>query len=382
MYLLRHFSRILAGIVFLFSGVVKAVDPLGTAYKFGDYFIAMGIPWMIQFSLVLAFLMIAAEFIIGWLLLFNVKTQINAWFVLGFMVLFTPVTLWLAITNAVDDCGCFGDFIHLSNWETFYKNLVILLFVLIMFFYRDRFKSFGGGLRQLTIGLAGTLLVTWIMVDAYRNLPRFDFRPFHKGANLAEDMLPVPEIAEILLVYKHGETGEELKFTTQNLPYQDTVLWPLIKDNFVRQEKGTVYQEFRPAKTDFIILGPDGEDLSEEILKQQGFSFLILMYDIDKVRDRTFQKFLPLIAQAEERDIPVRVITGSRYEEVEAYLGRMGAPLPHYSSDVTKIKTVIRSNPGLMLLHNGFIIDKWHHNNVPDLENYNLTAPIDAFLER
>jgi len=380
MYLIRHFSRVFVGLVFIFSGVVKAIDPLGTAYKFNDYFIAMNISWMISFSLVLAFLMIAAEFVIGWLLLMNIRTRINAWFVLGFMVLFTPVTLWLAITNAVDDCGCFGDFIHMSNWQTFYKNILILVFTLILFFTRDRFVNKAAFLRQLGVGMLGVILVSVTMADAYRNLPRFDFRPFYRGANIAEDMLPVPEIAEILLVYKNSSTGDEMKFTTQKLPYQDTVLWPLIKDNFLRQERGEVFQAFRPAKTDFALLGPDGSDHSAEIIRQEGFSFLVIMYDIEKVTEKSYRRIVRLAEQADAIDIPVKVITGSGYDEVESFLGTMGTPLPHYSSDVTKLKTVIRANPGVVLLRNGYIIDKWHFRNVPDLDSYRLCAPFKAFL--
>jgi uncharacterized membrane protein YphA (DoxX/SURF4 family) len=382
MSILRNFSRLLAAFVFLFSGIVKAVDPLGTAYKFGDYLIALNLSFLLDYALFFAFLMIAAEFVIGWLLLFNVKTRINAWFVLAFMLLFTPVTLWLAVTNAVDDCGCFGDFLKMTNWETFYKNVVILLFVLILFFTRKSFKNNAHALRQFLLGTTGVLLVTLIMADAYRNLPRFDFRPFHKGANIANDMLPVPEIAEVLLVYKNSETGQEMKFLTQDLPYQDTVLWPLIKDNFLRQEKGEVFQEFQEAKTDFPIMGPDGSDAAAQVIREEDFTFLIIIYDLDKVTPKKYHKLIALYQQALNRNIPVKAITGASYEDANAFLEEMETPMPHYSSDITKLKTVVRSNPGLLLIRNGYVIDKWHHRNVPDLDEYELTAPLDAFISK
>lgn len=379
MNILRNFSRIFAGLVFIFSGFVKGIDPLGTAYKFGDYFLAMKLEWLSGAAVVLAFLMIAAEFIIGWLLLFNIKTRINAWFVLLFMLLFTPLTLWLAISNKVTDCGCFGDFLVMTNWETFYKNLVIMVFVLILFLTRDRFKNKMASFRQFLLGLVGVVMIMVTMTDAYRHEPRFDFRPFHRGAHISENMLPTPEISEITLVYKNSKTGEEMSFTPQNLPYQDTVLWPLLRDNYVRREV-KVIQEFKPAAAAFEILGPDGQDHSTDIIGFKDFQFIIIMNDVSKASKKGFKRLLPLVKQAEERNIRVIAITGSLYEEVEKFLGEMEAPIEHYSSDVIKLKTVIRANPGLVLMRNGYIIDKWHHNDIPDLDKLWLCSPVGAFL--
>jgi len=379
MNLLRNFSRIFAGLVFIFSGIVKGIDPLGTAYKFGDYFLAMRLEWLSGAALLLAFLMIAAEFIIGWLLVFNIKTKINAWFVLLFMLLFTPLTLWLAISNKVDDCGCFGDFLVMTNWETFYKNLVILAFVLILFFTRAQFKNRLGSIKQLLVGVIGILVIAFTMYDAYQHLPRFDFRPFYRGAHISENMLPTPEISEITLVYKNSQTGEEMAFTPQNLPYQDSVLWPLLKDNYVRREV-KVIQEFKPAAAAFEILGPDGQDHASDIIGSKDFQFIIIMNDIGKASKKGFARLIPLIKQAEERNIRVIAITGSMYDEVEAFLGEMGTPIEHYSADVIKLKTVIRANPGLLLMKNGYILDKWHHNDIPDLGELKVCAPVEAFL--
>jgi hypothetical protein len=323
--------------------------------------------------------MIAAEFIIGWLLVFNIKTKINAWFVLLFMLLFTPLTLWLAISNKVDDCGCFGDFLVMTNWETFYKNLVILAFVLILFFTRAQFKNRLGSIKQLLVGVIGILVIAFTMYDAYQHLPRFDFRPFYRGAHISENMLPTPEISEITLVYKNSQTGEEMAFTPQNLPYQDSVLWPLLKDNYVRREV-KVIQEFKPAAAAFEILGPDGQDHASDIIGSKDFQFIIIMNDIGKASKKGFARLIPFIKQAEERNIRVIAITGSMYDEVEAFLGEMGTPIEHYSADVIKLKTVIRANPGLLLMKNGYILDKWHHNDIPDLGKLKVCAPVGAFL--
>lgn len=379
MKLIRNICRILTGLIFIFSGIVKGIDPLGTAFKFGDYFLAMNLTWMSDFALALAILMIAAEFVIGWLLLFNIKTYINAWFVLLFMLLFTPLTLWLAISNKVHDCGCFGDFLVMSNWETFYKNIFILAIVIILFATRNRFRNTLSGWKQLFIAIVGVLIIGFTMYDAYNHLPRFDFRPFYKGAHISENMLPTPEIADINLVYKHIVTGEELSYTPQNLPYQDSVLWPNLE--FVRQEKNVI-QEFREAVAAFEILGQDGKDYSEEIIGSKDFVFVIIMNDIRKANRKAFTKINKLIEQASERNIRVIGITGSLYTEVDEFLIEVNAPVEHYSSDVIKLKTVIRSNPGLLLLKNGYIVDKWHFNDTPDLDTYKLKGPFDAFVNK
>ncbi len=378
MKIIRNFSRILTGLVFIFSGFVKGVDPMGTTYKFGDYFLAMNLEWMMDGALVLAFLLIAAEFIIGWMLLFNIWTKVNAWFVLFFMLLFTPLTLWLAVSNKVDDCGCFGDFIVMTNWETFWKNVVIMVFVLILFLTRKKFINNTKVWKQAVITVLGIIIIGSTMQYAYNHLAIFDFRPFYKGAHISENMLPVPEKAEITLVYKHQLTGEEMSFSPQTLPYQDSSIWPFIKDGFVRQEK-KIIQEFQEAKAAFEILGSDGMDHSSKIIGSKDFIFVLIMQDIRYANRKSFKKIIPLIEEAAKRNIQSIAITSSPHDEAESFLQEIGVRIPHYSADIIKLKTVIRSNPGLLLLKNGYIIDKWHYNDIPDIQTLKVEGVLDAF---
>lgn len=377
MNFIRNFSRILTGLVFIFSGFVKSVDPLGTAYKFEDYFLALHLEWLMSLSVVLAFLLIAAEFVIGWMLFFNIRTKINAWFVLGFMLLFTPLTLWLAITNKVTDCGCFGDFLVMTNFQTFLKNAVILVFVIILFAMRKSFVNKMAAWKQVLISLAGVVIVAFMMHTGYNHEPYFDFRPFYKGAHISENMLPTPEIAEVTLVFQHLETGEEMEYTTKTLPYTDSVLYPKLK--FLRQEK-KVIQPFQEAKTAFEILGPDGADMASEIIGSKDFLFVLVMQDVATASKNAFKKIVPLVQEAQRRKIGVVAITGSSYPEAEKFLAGKGIPLPHYSSDIIKLKTVVRANPGLLLLKNGYIIDKWHHHDIPNFKDLNIEGPLDAFV--
>jgi hypothetical protein len=223
------------------------------------------------------------------------------------------------------------------------------------------------------LGIAG---IAYTQFYAYNHLAIFDFRPFYKGAHIAENMLPVPEIAEITLVYKHRLTGEEMAYTPKTLPYQDSTLWPHLE--FVRQEK-KVIQPFQEAKAAFEIMGPEGKDHSPDIIGNKDFIFVLIMQDVNKANKKSFKKIVPLIEEANRRNIQVIAITGSMYDEVEAFLGEMGAPIPHYSADIIKLKTVIRANPGLLLLKNGHIIDKWHFNDIPDLKTLKIEGAFDAF---
>jgi uncharacterized membrane protein YphA (DoxX/SURF4 family) len=376
MKFLRNLARILTGLVFIFSGFVKGVDPMGTAYKFEDYFIALNLTWMMGATVFLAILLIAAEFIIGWLLLFNIRTKLNAWFVLGFMLLFTPVTLWLAITNKVTDCGCFGDFLVMTNMQTFLKNLVILVVVIYLFAVRRKFRNPMAGWLQVLVGLIGVTIIVITMNSGYNHEPCYDFRPFYKGANLSDNLLPTPEIAEINLIYKHADTGEELSYTPKTLPFRDSLLWP--KLTFVRQEK-KVLQPFAEAKAAFEMFGADHKDYSHEIIGSKDFLFILIMQEVSRANSSSFKQIIPLIEEAGKRNIRVIAITGSPRQEVDAFMQKKGISLEHYTADVTKLKTVVRANPGLLLLKNGYVIGKWHYHDIPDLKTLELEAPMEAF---
>lgn len=373
---IRNFSRVFTGLVFIFSGFVKGVDPMGTAYKFDDYFIAMNIPWMSGMSVALAIIMIAAEFILGWFLLFNFRTKLSAWFVLGFMLLFTPLTLWLAITNKVHDCGCFGDFLVMTNTQTFVKNLVLLVFVIILFATRKVFRNAMAGWKQIALALLGVVIIFYLMHTGYNHEPRLDFRPFKVGANLSENMLPTPEIAEVNLIYQHTETGEELSYTTKTLPFNDSILFPKLK--FLRQEK-KIIQEFKPAAASFEMFGTDGHDFSAEIIGYKDFILVLFIQDIEKANKKAFEKIALLQEEAAKRNIRMVAVSGSAYDPVEKFLQEAGTPMDHYSADVIKIKTVVRANPGLLLLKNGHVLGKWHYNDFPELKTLNVCGSVDAF---
>ena len=233
------FSRIILGAVFIFSGFVKGVDPMGSAFKFSDYFLAFGMESLEPASLPLAFILSAAEFLIGISLFFNLKMRLGAWGILIFMTFFTPLTLILALTNPVTDCGCFGDAIVMTNWQTFIKNIILLPFVLIVFFMRKRQTvHFPDGYAWLGIILfaSGFLAMEWYV---YQHLPFMDFRPYSVGTNIPEKM-SIPEGAEqdvYRTVLHYEKNGEVREFNEENFPWQDTT-WTFVDSEHVLVNKG------------------------------------------------------------------------------------------------------------------------------------------------
>ncbi|HOH84458.1 MAG TPA: DoxX family protein, partial [Bacteroidales bacterium] len=268
-----HFARIVLGLVFIFSGFVKAVDPLGSMYKFDDYFMAFGMDWLMPASLIMGFFLFCSEFIIGFCFLFNVKMKFFSWIMILYMTFFTILTIILAVKNPVSECGCFGDAIILTNWETFYKNVGLLIFALIVFWGRNIIKNRFPNVTQYGIMFIGFAIILWISVYCYRHLPLMDFMPWKVGNRISEKVVDTPEIADINLVYKHKETGEIKKWTSKTLPYKDTAYFKQFE--FVDQEK-TVIQEFKPAPIhDFMVDDVNKVNHNADIIGNPNYQFLL-----------------------------------------------------------------------------------------------------------
>src|SRR5690554_3670886 len=178
MKVVKHFSRIVVGIIFIFSGFVKGIDPWGSAYKFTDYFNAMHMEWLIWAALPLGILLAFAEFAIGVALLFNAFLRFFSWLALLFMIFFTGLTLWIAIENPVTDCGCFGDALVISNWETFYKNVVLIVLTVVVFIYRNNMKGLPGKKTGFVLSFLMVAVYAGIVIHSFNYLPVFVFRPF------------------------------------------------------------------------------------------------------------------------------------------------------------------------------------------------------------
>jgi hypothetical protein len=367
MKILRFASRIIIGLVFVFSGVVKAIDPLGTAYKFHDYFQAFNIGFLNSLSLLLAILLFTAEFISGFSIITGLKFKAGMWGAIILMAIFTPVTFILALTNPVSDCGCFGDAVHLTNWQTFGKNIVLDIFLFILYFYpgngRDRSLQHGN-IRNKKIEwpviVTATALIILFSVVNLRYLPLIDFLPYKKGVRIADKMI-IPEGVQVD-VYKttfiYEKNGIRKVFSLNDYPANDST-WKFIDQKSVLVKKGYV-----PPIHDFQITSQNGENLTNDILSEKGYSVLMISKKLSAAGRKPLTAGFELGKYCLTKGLNFYVITSSGQDEVKAYENGLN----FCSADETTLKTMVRANPGYILLHDGIIIGKWSWANVPARE--------------
>jgi hypothetical protein len=358
MKILRIVSRIIIGLVFVFSGVVKAIDPLGTAYKFHDYFHAFNLGFLNSLCLPLAILLFTAEFISGFSVLTGLRFKTGIWGTLILMAIFTPVTFILALTNPVSDCGCFGDAIHLTNWQTFGKNIILVLFLFILYKERDHFKKIQN--RKVEWPIISVVIVLFILFSLVnlRYLPAIDFLPYKKGVKIASKMV-VPEgvpVDKYKTTFIYEKNGVKKEFSLNNYPSNDSS-WKFLDQKSVLIKKGYV-----PPIHDFQITDQIGDNLTNEILSDKGYSVLLISKKLAEADGKYLKAGFGLGKYCIAKGISFYVISSSGKDEVKGYENG----LTFCSADETTLKTMVRSNPGYILLKDGIIIGKWSWANVPD----------------
>ncbi len=360
-------ARIVFGIVFIFSGFVKAIDPLGSAYKFQDYFLAFGTEWLLFAALPMALLLSTLEFIIGVGVLFGIKMRWSAWGGLLFMAFFTPLTLYIAITDPVPDCGCFGDAIIISNWDTFYKNIFILAAAIVVFIYRDKIRPPWSKITDNTLAVIVTVAVLWLSFYCLRNLPIIDFRPWKVGNDVKELVMPTEEIAYIYLIFENQETGEIREYPATDYPWDDPEWASVWKFKDQRRE---VIQPFLEAEIEnFYIEDAFGDDVTDFFMTEPDYLFMVVAYDLNRTNTKAFERRInPLAREAEKLGYTFIVLTGSTHDTAEEFRHAHQTPYPFYLSDEVELKTIIRSNPGLVLMKEGVVKGKWAHRNIPTME--------------
>ena len=280
-------ARILLGATFIYSGFVKGIDPWGSTYKFTDYFTAFDMLWMQPAAFVLAVLQNAVEFVIGVALVLGLRMRETAWGVLLFMGFYTPLTLILALTNPVTDCGCFGDALILTNWQTFYKNLIFTALTVIVFIYRKKYIPAYSPVGEWIWVTMIAAVVLGITLHCHRHLPWIDFRPYRIGADVAQGMT-VPEGAPTdeyySTVFLEDKNGVIKEFPVNDYPWDDTTLvWKETKHILVK--KG-----YTPPIHDFSIITGEGDDITDEVLSDEAFTFLLVAHRLNKSNRQALDK--------------------------------------------------------------------------------------------
>ncbi len=367
--LLKQISRILFGLVFIFSGFVKGIDPWGSTYKFTDYFNAMGLESLVWSAFALGILLSFAEFAIGVAFLFDWKMRFFSWLGLLFMVFFTPLTLWIALKNPVTDCGCFGDALVISNWATFYKNIVLIALVIFVFVNRNWFAGKVRTWVPLMLSLVAFAVYFGIVYYSYNHLPVFDFRPYKVGVNIPEAMShpedAQQEIYENIFYYKNKNTGEVEKFSEDNYPWKDTVNWV-----YESMDSKLVQEGYIPPIHDFIIETPDGENIIDFFLYDENYVFMLVAYDLYKSSTKEQDNINELANWALSEGKSFICLTSTLPDESAEFAAENNAPYEFFNCDEITLKTMIRSNPGLILIKDGTILGKWHYNDIPTVEEF------------
>ena len=366
-----NLGRLIMAITFIFSGYVKAIDPLGTQYKIADYLQALHLngffpDWA---TLIVSVALSTLELSIGIFLLFAIRRRQVTKICLFVMTVMTLVTIWIFISNPVKDCGCFGDAIKLTNGQTLGKNIILLAIAILLWRTPLRMVRFISKSTQWIVInytiLFAVALSTWSLWD----LPAFDFRPYHIGANIEKGMeIPAgakqPKFETTFILEKDGQQKE---FTLDNYP--DST-WKFIDSKTVQTEEGYI-----PPIHDFSIEDrKTGEDKTQEVLGNKGYTFLLISPSLAKADDSNFGDIDQIYEYAQDHGYTFLCLTASAKKDIQKWQDITGAEYPFYTTDATTLKTMIRSNPGLLLLKGGTIIQKWSHNSLPTAQL--LAAPL------
>ena len=363
--------RFVLAATFIFSGYVKAIDPLGTLYKLKDYAAAMSLNGLLpDWALVgVAIALGALEFALGVFMLFAVRRHVVSRITLAFMTAMTVLTLWIFVADPVKDCGCFGDALKLTNGETLLKNIVLIACAALVAWRPADMARFISRSNQWIVRYYTVAYIVITSIYCLYTLPIFDFRPYHVGMNIKQGMeIPEgaeqPEFESTFLLRKNGETRE---FTLDNYP--DST-WEYVDTRTVQTKKG-----YEPPIHDFALTSCDtGEDITEQVLTKKGYTFLLVSPRLAVADDSNFGDIDQIYEYAEENGADFYCVTASANDEIERWRDLTGAEYQFCNADETTLKTMIRSNPGLMLLKDGTIIGKWSHNALPQTDD--LTAPL------
>lgn len=366
--LLTNTCRVLIAILFMVSGFVKAVDPMGFFYKLKEYAAAFDVTlfsdaWLLFFALVI----IGVEFIAGFLLLIGVYRKPVAVLTFIAMLFYTPFTLYLMLENPVTDCGCFGDAMQLTNQETFVKNLFLMIMAGIVCFNTALYRRCISG-KSRWIAVLFILFYT-VLIESMSlwHLPVIDFRPFAIGTNLREAMIDVPAQYETVAVYE--KDGRKQEFSTENLPGAD---W-----NYIGSRSRLVVPARAAMVTDFALIDLATDyDATEDILADTGYVAILVMESLENADESRVDKINDIYDYSKNHGLSFYAATSSAEEAVALWNKRTGAEYPLYWADNDMLKTMVRANPGLLLLKDGVIVEKWRIDDVPSVDTMSSASSL------
>lgn len=367
-----NICRFVLAVVFIFSGFVKAIDPFGSFYKIQDYLTAFNlISWFPGYwPLLFAVLLAAIEFCAGIYLFLGIRRKISSTLAFLLMLVMTPLTFYLALADPVSDCGCFGDALVLTNWQTFGKNVVLLVAAVTVFRQWREITRFITLKMEWIFSMYTILFVFALSAYCLRNLPLLDFRPYKIGTNIKAGM-EIPEGAKLSVLettFVMEKDGKRKEFTLDNYP--DST-WTFVETRTIVKEKG-----YEPPIHDFAMQSlTSGTDITDSVLTSRGYTFLLVAHRIEEADDSNIDLINEIYDYSVEHGYGFYALTSSPEDAIALWCDRTGAEYPFCQMDDITLKTIIRSNPGLLLIKDGTILNKWSDSQLPD--EYVLTDSLD-----
>ncbi len=355
--IIDHFSRIFVGGLFIFSGLIKLNDPVGTQIKMEEYFtvfadsFASFFSWFIPAALPISMFLSVLEIVIGVAVLIQYRMKVTSVILLALLLFFTALTFFSAYTGKVTDCGCFGDAIPLTPWQSFYKDVILLVFVMHLFWHRRRLAPLVEMKLSRVLLIATTVISIFVGYYAIAHLPFIDFRPYKVLNSIPQEMIPEEEPIVVYSFIKDGESVESTEFLLPADGYEYDTSWV----SNIKESTAKI--------TDYQVLGVDGDDYTQESFA--GKKVFLIFYNVHKSQTSAMQDITAMV-DALPSDVQVMAFTSSSGPDFEAFRHEYQLAAPYYFLDATVLKAMIRSNPGMMVVQNGIVLGKWHANDIPE----------------
>ncbi|MCL6265151.1 BT_3928 family protein [Flagellimonas myxillae] len=356
-------SRIIVGILFIISGLIKLNDPVGFSFKLEEYFSqgVLDLPFLMPMALAISIFVVIVEVLLGVLLLIGFKPKFTVWSLLLMIVFFTFLTFYSAYFNKVTDCGCFGDAIKLTPWESFTKDVILLGLILILFFGRNYIKPLFNDKTNWIVGGASLLACILFANQVLNHLPSVDFRPYKIGANIQEGM-SVPEDAPKPLyeyAWRFKVNGEDKIVVTHGE-------YPSVDGEFVDVETTEIQKGYEPPVHDFTI-EQQGVDFAAELLEEEKL-LMVVAYDLAKSKKDYFAEVAEIAQNAAAKGFKVIGMSASSDNQSKELKNKYNLGFDFYFTDETTLKTIVRSNPAVLVVSRGTILQKVHHNDLDELK--------------
>jgi uncharacterized membrane protein YphA (DoxX/SURF4 family) len=369
MKILTQISRILVGVLFIISGLIKANDTIGFSYKLVEYFEIFNMHFFVDYAVSMAMFICIFEIMVGIALLIGAYTRLNMWLLLLMIVFFTLLTGYSAVTNKVTDCGCFGDAIKLKPVESFLKDVLLLVFILIMFIGQKHIKPIVSNKTIVSIALGVSLLViTFFTFNTYMFLPKIDFLPYKVGNDIGQLMTLPPDAKRdsVVMVFIYEKDGKQFEFGVNEVGNVDDTY------KFIDRIDKVIVEGDKAPIHDFKLFDVSGQDYTDTLLLQKGFRMILVQTNILKSRTGIEPQIAQLANDCALAGIPFWALTNTTLTEVEPYRHEHQFAFNYYNMDVTPLKSMVRSNPGLLLMKDNVVIKKWSAYGIPTFEKVKL----------